>query len=340
MDWLEKLIKRSKRYVKNISLKKAMCIYILFAIIFVLLIWIITLTFCSGWKCIIESKYNIVFKNTIPLESLNISDNDRNLLKIIVFIKTYSIFIYTIIAIIITSKFYYDNKIKDPLNILKTEANYVARGDLSFECKYESGDEMAIICNAFNDMRLKLIEENKSMWNLIDEQSQLNAILSHVLRNPMSILEGYNEMLIQFLPEGKIDEEKLIDTLKLMNKQIIRMKEFLNKIKSVRSFSEMRIDKKKTKLNTLVNAIKEIVITIELDEGNLSIYVKDDGQGFSQKELSKALVPFYTTSDSNSSHFGIGLNICKFIAEKHGGSLTISNSINGGAIVCADFYVI
>lgn len=63
----------------------------------------------------------------------------------------------------------------------------------------------------------------------------------------------------------------------------------------------------------------------------------DDGAGFSPEALEQALNPFYTSGQSESSHFGLGLNICKILCEKHGGSITISNTSDSGARVQFSF---
>ena len=82
-------------------------------------------------------------------------------------------------------------------------------------------------------------------------------------------------------------------------------------------------------------AKKRIDITITLQEKLLIIYVKDDGPGFSKKELLTATEPYY--SQNKNSHFGLGLTIAEALTQKHGGNLKIANSIDGGAIVSAVF---
>ena len=88
--------------------------------------------------------------------------------------------------------------------------------------------------------------------------------------------------------------------------------------------------------NAVRYAAKEINIEFNIDNEKLCIYVKDDGKGFSKEELYKATNAFYSGEES---HFGIGLSICKMLCEKHGGSITLSNSIDGGAIICAEFFI-
>jgi two-component system, NtrC family, nitrogen regulation sensor histidine kinase NtrY len=56
--------------------------------------------------------------------------------------------------------------------------------------------------------------------------------------------------------------------------------------------------------------------------GQIEISVEDDGPGVAN--LQNLFVPFFTTKPSGS---GIGLVLCRQIAEKHGGSLTLENRV-------------
>lgn len=100
--------------------------------------------------------------------------------------------------------------------------------------------------------------------------------------------------------------------------------------------------------NLLNNAVRyaaqEILMQLEINKSELTIYVKDDGSGFSQKALRAAAEVYYSEeknkereSNSNMEHFGIGLSICKMLCENHNGGITFRNSVEGGAIVAATF---
>jgi len=54
--------------------------------------------------------------------------------------------------------------------------------------------------------------------------------------------------------------------------------------------------------------------------GQLEIFVEDDGPGIANAQ--NLFVPFFTTKPSGS---GIGLVLCRQIAENHGGALTLEN---------------
>jgi nitrogen fixation/metabolism regulation signal transduction histidine kinase len=54
----------------------------------------------------------------------------------------------------------------------------------------------------------------------------------------------------------------------------------------------------------------------------LLIRIQDAGGGMSSEALAHAMVPFYTSKENGS---GIGLTLCRDIAEAHGGSLSLQN---------------
>ena len=66
------------------------------------------------------------------------------------------------------------------------------------------------------------------------------------------------------------------------------------------------------------------------DGRQASIKFEDSGPGFSQEALSKLFAPFNTTEKGKA---GIGLAVARRIAEKHGGTLEVSNKKERGAIV-------
>ena len=89
--------------------------------------------------------------------------------------------------------------------------------------------------------------------------------------------------------------------------------------------------------NLLSNAVRyakrKIEIAIDKKDSLLLLNVVDDGAGFTAKDLSNAMKPFYKAENEiNNEHFGMGLNICKMLCEKHGGYLQISNE-NGAKAV-------
>ena len=92
--------------------------------------------------------------------------------------------------------------------------------------------------------------------------------------------------------------------------------------------------------NLLANAVRfakeKIKVSAESQDGYLYLTVSDDGAGFAEKDLENATKPFYkTVRETDNEHFGMGLNICKVLCEKHGGYIRLSN--RNGAVVTTVF---
>lgn len=98
--------------------------------------------------------------------------------------------------------------------------------------------------------------------------------------------------------------------------------------------------------NLLSNAIRyaasetEITLENDIEAGMLRLCVRDDGPGFSGDMLKAGKEPYAreTPEDGGAKeHFGLGLHIADVLAEKHGGKLSLANSIRGGAFASVSF---
>lgn len=90
--------------------------------------------------------------------------------------------------------------------------------------------------------------------------------------------------------------------------------------------------------NALGYAKTTVCLTLRADARFLYLTVEDDGRGFTKEELSQATKAFFKDKNhENSAHFGLGLNICQTLCERHGGWLSLQNHPAGGARVTARF---
>lgn len=91
--------------------------------------------------------------------------------------------------------------------------------------------------------------------------------------------------------------------------------------------------------NLLSNALRYAVHTVQakavLKGRELTVFVKDDGPGFSEKALRMGTEAYFSEEENSREHFGIGLSICRMLCESHGGSLSLQNSVEQGAIAAA-----
>jgi K+-sensing histidine kinase KdpD len=85
-------------------------------------------------------------------------------------------------------------------------------------------------------------------------------------------------------------------------------------------------------------ASSQVKVDYLVRSGIFSITVSDDGPGFSDEGLRRAVLPFYRGETFEASeHQGLGLYICKVLCEKHQGGLQIANGWRGGGEVTASF---
>lgn len=99
--------------------------------------------------------------------------------------------------------------------------------------------------------------------------------------------------------------------------------------------------------NLLSNATRyakeQIWATVQCEDGQLTLTVRDDGPGFPPGSLKRAADPYYRADKcpcpEGEMHFGLGLYLCRVLCQKHGGSLEVANSPLGGAEITARFSV-
>ncbi|KGF03113.1 HAMP domain-containing sensor histidine kinase [Anaerococcus lactolyticus] len=91
-------------------------------------------------------------------------------------------------------------------------------------------------------------------------------------------------------------------------------------------------------INIIDNAIKftdlggHIDITIDLNDGDIEVSVKDDGEGIKEDEIAFVASKFYKGS-SSKSQTGLGLSICEEIVKAHDGKLIIKSKYGMGTVV-------
>lgn len=141
----------------------------------------------------------------------------------------------------------------------------------------------------------------------------------------------------------QIRAEELAKSLKNTAEIICASKEliFINKLKTEQVTVDLEIVLQVCE-NLLANAIRYAKTSVEVicrqDNDYLLISVSDDGSGFNEDDIRIATDPFYTTEKkSKGEHFGLGLNICKILCQRHDGNIILKNRKSGGASVTVTF---
>ena len=106
----------------------------------------------------------------------------------------------------------------------------------------------------------------------------------------------------------------------------------------------MQIDKLRIRLlltNILNNAIRHgrnnpITVSIQFTGSEAVLEVRDQGEGIGKEHLSQISEPFFRPDSSRQRHtggFGLGLYLCRLIAEAHDGKLEIDSTLGVGTCV-------
>ncbi|MBD8500883.1 HAMP domain-containing sensor histidine kinase [Paenibacillus arenosi] len=161
------------------------------------------------------------------------------------------------VGIVVMAMIFYQWKLKKPLDILMKGSENISANDLSFHITYDHQDEMGKLCQAFEKMRSQLEANHRVLWRSVEERKQLNAIFAHDLRTPLSVLKGYAEFLTAYVPQNKISEEKLLDTIQTMNVHIVRLERYTESMNSIQKLEDMPLHGVEMEVDLLLSLLNE-----------------------------------------------------------------------------------
>ena len=172
---------------------------------------------------------------------------------------------------------------------------------------------------------------------------------AEMMQRHITRLEAYVDTMndLQRLEDIEVDKRitavnGVIEQMYSTGISVCRGKEFIFN-NSTAGISEVNLDLgivMRVYENLLSNAFRfaenTVKVFVEVKEHCFQFTVSDDGSGFTDKDILNAVKPFYKAgNETDNKHFGMGLNICKILCEKHGGHLELKN--DGGAVALAVF---
>lgn len=394
MDWLEELVDKFGKRLKRADLRKSLFFYLLAAIFSVLALYLFTKNICDGWIGVLKHRYpEMEFREGnlhIDFSAWYGAAEGAWLAEIVCFIYNYCIYLYIGLALAAALLLFYRNRLYPAIRAEREALEYLLIGDYGHEFAYQSEDELGMLCIKMEELRQKLAAEKRRQWENQEDLRKINAAFAHDIRTPITVMKGYTEFLLKYIPKGKISEEQLLEKLGLMLKQQDRLYEFSKTMTDIRNlemrepesrryrrekieaqveeaaktlaaqwgkklvFSKIVGDEKRELLldmglvmevvenlcqNALRYAKEQVDIQLVYEKHKMTVYVRDDGAGFSPRALREASGAYYSEEKDGGEHFGMGLFICRTICEKHGGDLALINSVEGGAIAAASFRV-
>lgn len=265
-------------------------------------------------------------------------------------------------ALILFLNYFMVNKMLNPVRLLKQGAERIRQGDLSYRVKSNLQDELGELTESINHMA-------DSLQSMLEAKRQLLMAISHELRTPITkaklrmefmpesdekdqLKEDINE--IDLLISDLLEAERLNNDHSALVSERVLLANFVRSIaESFKSNNgeikieipvddlEFEIDKLRIRLlitNLLNNAVRHgkgnlINVGVSFSGDRGIIEVKDNGEGISDEHITQITEPFYRADSArqrNTGGFGLGLYLCRLIAQAHGGEMIIDSQEGQG----------
>lgn len=163
--------------------------------------------------------------------------------------------ILAFVGIILCSMVFYRRKLKEPLRQMADATTQIANQNLDFEMQYDCDDEMGDLCRSFENMRAALYENNRAMWNMLEERKLMQASIAHDLRNPIAIIEGYTEYLEEGLKNSEVSREKIIHIAENLNIAAKRLEKYTESVRFLNQSEEAEPERKSISVSELMDGI-------------------------------------------------------------------------------------
>lgn len=292
-------------------------------------------------------------------------------------------------------------RVARPVSDLINGVQAIGRGELETRIDVAGSDEIAALAKSFNKMsenldssRSALTEKNhdlqqanealQSMQAQLIRSERLAAIgqlaagISHEIDNPVGIIHGYAELLLEECGPDDSRREDLrsiieecrrckritggllgfarsgsgvretVDLDKLCRETIVSLspqrlfREVVVKYERPETLLTVDGDGDQIRqilVNLMINAAQamqgqgKLIVRLERDGDYAVICVVDSGPGVPEHDRERIFEPFYSTKERDEGT-GLGLSLCRKLAEDHGGELLLDPDGRVGTKIC------
>ena len=214
-----------------------------------------------------ESTGNYVFdidKNTITWQPFSTGDAVAYYGSYVAMIGLPVLFIT--IGIGVTATIYYQKKLKIPIAQLQNGVEKIQEDNLDFHVEYNEDDELGELCCSMEKMRSELWQKQKALWESLEQRKLLNASVAHDIRTPITVLKGYLDYLEKMIPQDKLTEDMLLDTVSSMQGAVNRLEQYVDCVRDVEKIENIEIEKRPENEKRLLDEMRSNVQQLETNK--------------------------------------------------------------------------
>ena len=168
---------------------------------------------------------------------------------------------------------YYRKKLREPITQLQNGVERIQEDNLDFHIEYDGDDELGQLCCSMEKMRRELRQKHKALWESLEQRKLLNASVSHDLRTPITVLKGYLDYLEKNIPQDKLTEDMLLDTVSSMQGAVNRLELYVESVRDIEKIENIEIEKRSENVKLLLNELRSNVRQLA---GNKEIILSND----------------------------------------------------------------
>ncbi len=180
---------------------------------------------------------------------------------------------YIAVGIGAAAAVYYRKKLREPITQLQNGVERIQEDNLDFHIEYDGDDELGRLCCSMEKMRRELRQKHKALWESLEQRKLLNASVSHDLRTPITVLKGYLDYLEKNIPQDKLTEDMLFDTVLSMQGAVNRLELYVESVRDIEKIENIEIEKRSENVKLLLNELRSNVRQLA---GNKEIILSSD----------------------------------------------------------------
>lgn len=180
---------------------------------------------------------------------------------------------YIAVGIGAAAAVYYRKKLRNPITQLQNGVKRIQEDNLDFHIEYDGDDELGRLCCSMEKMRRELRQKHKALWESFEQRKLLNASVAHDLRTPITVLKGYLDYLEKNIPQDKLTEDMLLDTVSSMQGAVSRLELYVESVRDIEKIENIEIEKRSENVRLLLYELRSNVRQLA---GDKEIIISND----------------------------------------------------------------